>query len=214
MSGGQGARRGRSWWCRRSVQGGGVFNAAGASLMIIGTSLTLNIAIGGAAARGTREGRVTAGPGAPMPGWPASGGDGAGGAGGSGGAAGYAEGGGLCNSGIAILSGSLDTFSTNGALGGSGGAGGGGGSGDAGVGGLGNSNSGGYGGIGTGGAGGKGGVGGLAAGGGIANDSGGRSRVSRQRPSRRTRPLAVPEVPAAVVAPATVGPVVGAGSTA
>ena len=156
------------------AQGGGVYNATGAILTLIGTSITNNFALSGAGGDGGMGGSGVGGDGGSDGGsGPGTGGAGIGGAGGTGGAAGYAEGGGLYNSGSVALSGSPDTFSTNLAISFGGGGGGLGGTGTGGSGGNGQNFAGARGGDGTGGAGGKSSLGGLAVGGGIANAKGG-----------------------------------------
>jgi len=186
-------------------QGGGVFNAAGAILTIIGTSITFNFAHGGSGGDGGQGGTGEGGSGGADVGAGAgAGGNGTGGAGGAGGAAGSAEGGGLFNSGSATLSGSVDTFSTNVAEGGSGGYGGGGGSGGSGGGGSENFTTGLTEAMGPGELAGKVVWGDYRPAVASRTARGGRSRAWWLRPSRRTWPLEATAVPAVMGAPAMV----------
>jgi hypothetical protein len=143
--------------------GGGVFNAAGASLTLIGDTFFANKAIGGNGGAGG-GGNIGAG---------GSGGSGTGGAGGAGGAGGLAAGGGLFNLGKLTFSASSIGFNSNQATGGMAGNGG---SGDNGAGGAGNNAAlgadGGNGAKAVGGAGGAGGLGGSGEGGAVFNGAG------------------------------------------
>jgi hypothetical protein len=150
--------------------GGGVFNAAGASMSISGTTFLLNAAVGGNGGLGgmgsaTGDNVVDANPVAG-----GVGGNGIGGSGGEGGSSGPGEGGGLFNLGAVSLSGKTTTFGSNEAIGGYGGNGNAGGEGAGGAGGKGASGiAAGNGGSGAGGAGGSGGAGLDAEGGGVLN---------------------------------------------
>jgi hypothetical protein len=151
--------------------GGGVYNAAGASISISATTFSGNAAIGGHGGQGGSGGLGSGGPGAHSIGSAGGpGGNGFGGAGGQGGSSGAGDGGGLFNLGAVSLSGKTTTWNDNGALGGDGGDGGAGGAGAGGTGGNGASGlAGGDGGSVVGGAGGGGGAALDGWGGGVLN---------------------------------------------
>ena len=133
--GGDGGSGGRGGF----AEGGGVFNAAGATLAVSGTTFANNLAAAGAGGAGGAGGNGVGGRGAgPFSTTPLTigfGGNGRGGAGGAGGSAGLAEGGGLFNGGQVTLSGNPNSFLNDQALGGLGGSGGSGGAGAGGRGG-------------------------------------------------------------------------------
>ena len=154
-------------------RGGGVYNAAGASISISATTFSNNLAIGGKGGLGGDGGDGYGGDGAHSIGVAGGiGGNGFGGSGGQGGSSGPGEGGGLFNLGAVALSGKTTTWSDNGAAGGAGGVGGDGGFGNGGIGGNGGApgKPGGDGGSGVGGAGGGGGTALAGQGGGVLND--------------------------------------------
>ena len=116
--------------------GGGIYNAKGASLVLSGTIISSNIALGGRGGQGGTGGVGTgADTGAVTKSPPTPGGNGTGGVGGAGGAGGVAEGGGLFNLGAVQMQGTTNTFKRNIAAGGAGGTGGVGGAGIGGAGG-------------------------------------------------------------------------------
>ena len=154
--------------------GGGIFNSPGANLSIVGTTISLNSAVGGEGGRGG-DGFLGSGGngGSDLNGNVGSGGSGTGGKGGTGGTGGIALGGGLYNLGTTLFSIHPSTLTSNDAIGGEGGNGGAGGSRDRARGGNGSqSDSGGAGGLSVGGAGGPGGMAGSAEGGGVFNGGG------------------------------------------
>jgi hypothetical protein len=140
--------------------GGGIANAAGASLVIAGSTVSGNTAVGGNGGNGGDGGFGFGGDGVVALRTPGA--EGAGGAGGAGAIAGFGKGGGLFNLGAVTLNGGPNVFSNNQAGGGIGGSGGNGGGG---VGGA-------DGGTGNGGAGGMGGQGGTGFGGGVDDAAG------------------------------------------
>jgi hypothetical protein len=148
-------------------QGGGVFNAAGAELTIVGGTFLANQATGGTGGNGRSAGSGFGGRGDDSTGIGFDGGSGIGGTGGVGGAGGPAEGAGLFNLGTVALSGKPTAVTNNAAIGGAGGAGGFGGIGQGAD--AGNGSNGGNGGGGFGGAAGPGGPGGYSVGGGAFN---------------------------------------------
>jgi hypothetical protein len=156
-------------------QGGGLFNAAGATLSLSGTTILGNTARGGDGGTGGRGGDGNGGNGGNgVFNSPGDGGLGVGGEGGDGGAAGRGEGGGLFNLGRVTAATKTDLFASNTAIGGVGGGGELGGNGNGGAAGnvvLG-SQPGGTGGGGFGGIGGRGGRGGDGSGGGVFNGTG------------------------------------------
>jgi hypothetical protein len=164
------------------AQGGGVFNAPGASLTLSHSVVSDNTALGGVGGVGGQGGNAVGGRGADPLNFGLEtegfGGNGFGGAGGMGGAAGNASGGGLFNGGQVTLSGSENDFIENAVFGGGGGTGGLGGFGTGGRGGngtqpgQGGSSAGGLGGFGFGGLAGVGAPGGAGLGGGVYNASG------------------------------------------
>jgi hypothetical protein len=161
--------------------GGGILNANNASIIISGTTFSLNKAIGGAGGAGGGGAIGIGGQGGNALGSSVGpGGSGFGGSGGAGGGGGDGEGGGLFNlEGSVSFTGTPSTISSNQAIGGAGGAGGTGGNGVGGLGGAGSSvrgprlsgphPGGGTGGQGEGGAGGAGGSAGDGQGGGISS---------------------------------------------
>jgi hypothetical protein len=174
---GSGARGGNGG----SALGGGIFNASGATLTLIGATISGNLALGGKGGAGGNGGEGDGGRGANALDYGIEtegyGGNGYGGAGGAGGTGGSGEGGGIYNAGHVIVTGASSAFNDNAA---EGSAGGGGGSGGAGVGGRGGDGStpaggasaGGVGGLGVSGSPGTGGAGATGAGGGVYNASG------------------------------------------
>ncbi len=156
-----------------SGSGGGIFNAAGASLTVAASTILNNSALGGAGGAGGAGGQAEGGMGGSgvIIGSSGAGGNGVGGNGANGGAGGLGSGGGLSNLGQATFSGKASTVASNNATGGIGGVGGNGRAGIGGVGGDGGSGpiggTGGPGGNGTGGTAGRGGKGGDGDGGGI-----------------------------------------------
>ncbi len=162
-------------------EGGGIFNASGASLTIEGSSISQNVAQGGAGGVGGPGGFGQGGAGFsnPTPGGVAGrGGQGIGGNGGIGGQGADGLGGGLFNAGTLTLKGAASSISANDALGGSGGNGGRAGNALGGAGGNGQQiltgEFGANGGEADAGKGGGGNAGGNGEGGGIFNSSGGR----------------------------------------
>ena len=151
--------------------GGGVFNAAGASLSLSGVTFAADRSVGGIGGVGGSGNIGAGGAGGPKVVAPGVGGDGFGGAGGVGGQGGRGAGGGVFNLGTVSVSGNASTFSSNTAFGGTGTSGG---SGANGVGGAGAAGglAGGDGGGGFGGIGGVGGRGGDGVGGGVFNGGG------------------------------------------
>jgi len=150
-------------------EGGGVFNAAGASLILSGDTFSNDHAIGGAGGVGGEGGDAQG----ESQGLGSAGGSGTGGAGGAGGTGGLGAGAGLFNLGKVTLSGASTEFNGNQAKGGIGGTSGAGGAGSGFVGGEGVLNGDGEpGGAATGGAGGAGGQGGTGEGGAIFNGTG------------------------------------------
>ncbi len=160
-------------------QGGGIFNAPGASLTITGSVVTNNLAVGGnggtGGTGGTGEGGRGALPLGSVAGTVGFGGNGFGGTGGASGQAGVGEGGGLFNASLTSLSTKANSFVDDAALGGAGGQGGTGGEGVGGRGGddLRTGGTGGGGGSGSGGTAGAVLSGGHAFGGAVDNASGG-----------------------------------------
>ena len=94
--------------------GGGVFNAAGATVTLSATTISSNVASGGAGGAGGQGGDGIGGHGGADSGTGAgTGGGGFGGGGNTGGAGGLAEGGGLFNLGTVAMTGKASTFSAN-----------------------------------------------------------------------------------------------------
>lgn len=142
------------------ARGGGIYNAIGATLTLLRTTLSNNQALGGAGGNGGAGGGGGRG-------WSTNNGrpGGNGGNGGEGGAGGAGRGGGLCNAGtLTSIDGVYSNNTVSGGAGGNGGNGGNGGIGGQGGDGSGTSQGGGGG---RGGSGANGGYGGTAAGGGL-----------------------------------------------
>ncbi len=155
------------------AEGGGVFNASGASLILSGDTFFANTAIAGIGGAGGGGNIGEGGAGGNDNGGVGFGGEGSGGAGGAGGAGALGAGGGLFNLGKVTFAVSPTGFNSNRAIGGRGGTGGTGGNGVGGAGGNGLlQDAGGPAGDGSGGAGAAGGQGGAGEGGAIFNGVG------------------------------------------